>query len=70
NAEKSVVTEGTNVKVNVTTSGDGLTTYNVSVAGDLTNITSITNNVGNKLTIGNGTTTVEGGKAKVSDNSN
>ncbi|WP_409360080.1 beta strand repeat-containing protein, partial [Bibersteinia trehalosi] len=70
NAEKSVVVAGTNANVTTTTDGKGLTTYNVSVTGDLTNITSITNNEGNKLTIGNGTTTVDAGKAKVSNNSN
>ncbi|OAQ14958.1 hypothetical protein F480_09625 [Bibersteinia trehalosi Y31] len=54
-----------------TTDGNGLTTYNVSVAGDLSNITTITNNNGNTLTIGNGTTTVNtNGTAAVDPNSN
>ncbi|MGQ8821734.1 hypothetical protein, partial [Bibersteinia trehalosi] len=44
--------------------------YNVSVEGALNNITSITNNEGKTLTIGNGTTGVDAGKAKVASGSN
>ncbi|OAQ14961.1 hypothetical protein F480_09615 [Bibersteinia trehalosi Y31] len=62
---------GTNVQLSSSTDGNGLTTYNVSVAGDLTNITSITNNAGNTITVGNGTTiTNTNGTAAVDSNSN
>ncbi|MGQ8820417.1 YadA-like family protein, partial [Bibersteinia trehalosi] len=67
----TVVEAGTNVQLSSSTDGNGLTTYNVSVAGDLTNITSITNNAGNTITVGNGTTiTNTNGTAAVDPNSN
>ncbi|AHG87370.1 Autotransporter adhesin [Bibersteinia trehalosi USDA-ARS-USMARC-190] len=71
NANHTVVEAGTNVQLSSSTDGNGLTTYNVSVAGDLTNITSITNNAGNTITVGNGTTiTNTNGTAAVDPNSN
>ncbi|MGQ8821733.1 hypothetical protein ACUQJD_11145, partial [Bibersteinia trehalosi] len=39
----TAVTAGNNVNLTSTTDGEGLTTYNVSVEGALTNISSISN---------------------------
>ncbi|RRN01795.1 hypothetical protein EIM44_09785, partial [Bibersteinia trehalosi] len=69
NAEKSVVEAGDNVNVTTTTTAEGLTTYTVNVAGNLNNITTISN-ANTTLTVGNGETTVENGKAQVASNSN
>ncbi|MGQ8821721.1 hypothetical protein, partial [Bibersteinia trehalosi] len=71
NANHTVVEAGKNVGLTSSTDGKGLTTYNISVEGELSNITTITNNQGKTLTIGNGTTEVQpNGKAKVTENSN
>ncbi|TCT17481.1 trimeric autotransporter adhesin, partial [Bibersteinia trehalosi] len=62
---------GTNTVANVTQDADGNINVSYDVAGNLTNITSITNNAGNTITVGNGTTiTNTNGTAAVDPNSN
>ncbi|MGQ8821713.1 hypothetical protein ACUQJD_11045, partial [Bibersteinia trehalosi] len=64
----TVVTAGNNVNLTSTTDGKGLTTYNVSVEGELTNITSITNgNTSIKLGDENGNNTVNINNATISN---